>query len=525
MFDIVIANGDVVDGQKTARYRADVGVQKGRITAMGDLREASCRQRVDAGGRVVAPGFIDVHTHSDGWLLKTPCLLPKILQGYTTELLMADGMSYAPVCQETAPQWLFYLRGLNGLRLDEYRGWRTAADYLRQLDGRNVQNVAAHLPYANVRSLACGFGPRAADDFQARQIEHEVRRGMEEGAVGLSTGLDYIAQCHATTGELVRACAALAPFAAPYVTHLRYRLGPVPALREAVEIGRRAGVPVHVSHLKTSSPEVAEAWFGILEAASRDMDLTFDVYPYLPGSTLLSYFLPHEVWQHGPVAAMDRLRCPRIRRQLREGLEADDAGILEALDRIRIAWVPGRDHGCWHGKRLREFVTQSGLPAEDALCDLLIEERLAVLCVVDEGDDTPVDAWIAHPLGMIGSDGIYFPDGAVHPRVYGTAGRILGRCVRDRRLLSLEEAVWKLSGFPAQRFGLAGRGAVREGYAADLVVLDPATIRDQATFDDPHRPTIGITDVLVNGVAVVRDGQPVAGLSEPLPGRFLRRGE
>jgi len=519
VFDTIIRNGAIIDGTKRPRYLADIGLQGERISAIGELADAESATTIDASGLVIAPGFIDVHNHSDGWLLKTPHLSAKTLQGFTTELLMVDGISYAPVNEHTAEQWLFYLRALDGLRVDEYRGWQTWEDYMRQLDRANVQNSAAHLPYANIRSLVCGFGDRRVDDFQMRQIRYEIRRGMEAGAVGLSTGLDYIVQCYSTTDELVQACAAMADYGGIYVTHVRYKKGLLPAIREAIEIGRRAGVAVHISHLKFQEPYTHEQIFELLEEARREVDITYDAYPYQAGSTMLNYLMPYEAWQDGPLAALDRLARPETRTRFREGI----AAYRLDLEHIRIAWVGGKENAVHQGKTLAEFVRASGKEPADALLELLLEERLAVLCVMDEGDDELVSPFLQHDLFMLGTDGIYFPDGQVHPRMYGSVGRILGPCVRDKRLFTVEEAVAKLSAVPAARFKLLDRGVIRIGAFADLVVFDPNTIGDQATFDEPSRPTAGISHVLTNGTPIVRDAEPIAVDDRTnLPGRFLR---
>ena len=232
-------------------------------------------------------------------MLAMPHQTWKTSQGFTTEVLMADGISYAPVSEHNWRQWLYYLRVAQ--RPDARpttRGWQSLADYMGLLDGRNVQNAAFHVPYANVRALACGFGRTLPpDDFQMRQIRGEIRRGMEAGAVGLSTGLDYIEQHYATTDELVAACTAIEPFGGLYVTHVRYKTGLLPALREAIEIGRRAGVKVHISHLKGTTEQEVQEVLALLDRARREVDLSFDVYPYQRGSTMLNFLLPYEVWR------------------------------------------------------------------------------------------------------------------------------------------------------------------------------------------------------------------------------------
>lgn len=557
MFDLLIRNATVIDGTRAARFVADIGIQGDRIDSVGDLSTASARQVKDAAGLVAAPGFIDVHSHVDGWLLKSPHLLPKTLQGFTTEVLMADGISYAPVTPQTWRDWIFYLRALNGMALDEYSGWTSIAEFLDRIAGHNVQNVIAQVPYANVRSTACGWGRQRPDDFQMRSITREIRRAMEQGAVGLSTGLDYIVQCFATTDELVTACQPVAELGGLYVTHMRYKLGLMPALREAVEIARRSGTKLHISHLKASSPQAADEVLTFLDSdACRDIDLTFDVYPYQSGSTMLSYLLPYEVWDAGPIAAVERLRDPVIRERFSRGLIEHRVEI----DKIHIAWVGSKENSRHQGKLLSDYVESRRSSPADALADLLIEERLAVLLVVNEGDDPLVTPFLQHPKHMIGTDGILCGcvspmrasdrskgsasnnpspteaktndkppealrlEGRPHPRVFGSAGRVLGPLVRDVKLFSLEEAVHKLSGYAAERFGLKQRGAIKPGNFADLVLFDPNTITDQASYSEPLQPTTGMKSVLVNGTPIIEAGQPVPAdqLPKTLPGRHLR---
>jgi N-acyl-D-amino-acid deacylase len=342
---------------------------------------------------------------------------------------------------------------------------------------------------------------------------------MEQGAVGLSTGLDYIVECFATTDELVAACRAIAPYGGLYVTHIRYKAELMPALREAVEIGRRAGVAVHVSHLKGSTPQIVEQVLEFIDkVARREVDFSFDVYPYQSGSTMLSALLPYEVWEEGPTRAAERLRDPVILRRFAQGLRTYKA----PLDRVRLAWLAGKADKRHQGKPVLDYAKEMGASVEDALIALLLKEDLAVLMVVDEGDDSLVRPLLQHDLYMMGSDGIYFDDAPVHPRVYGSAGRLLGPCVRQWKLFSLEEAVHKLTGRPAHRFGARGRGILKEGNFADVVVFDPQRITDHATYAQPHRPTEGVEHVLVNGVPVIRDAKPIELLPTPLPGRWLR---
>lgn len=513
MFDLIIRNGMVIDGRNRPRYRADVGVQGERIGAIGDLRGAEAAQEIDATGKIVAPGFIDVHTHSDGWLLKEPHFFSKTSQGFTTEFLGLDGISYFPVDETTIREWIYYLRPLNGLQFDEYTGWQSIGNYMALLDGRTAQNVATFIPYANVRTLACGFGQRVPDDSQMFQIKRLIQQGMEEGAMGISTGMDYVDECFATTEELVAACQMMSPNGV-YVTHIRYLLGTLAGVEEAVEIGRRANVPVHISHLKTTDDAETEALLHYIDTvAVNEVDFSFDVYPYVPSSTMLQYLLPHEVWLAGPIAATKKLTDPQLRRRFARTL-ADTP-----LDGIHIAWVGSKQNSSYQGMLLSDYISSTGKSAADALCDLLIAEGMNVLLVFHLGDNRYVEPFLAHKRYMMGSDGIYQPDGVVHPRQFGSAARLLGYYVRERPLFSLEEAVYKLTGFPAQRFGLKSRGEILEGNFADLVVFAADVIADKATFTEPRQYSVGVESVVVNGNLILSEGTPV---HDVLPGRYLR---
>ena len=468
MIDLLIKNGTLIDGTGQPRFQADLAIQGDRIQQIGDFADAEAKQTIDATDKIVAPGFVDVHNHSDAWLLKKRNFTSKTRQGFTTEVIMADGISYAPVNAYTIYEWIHYLRALNGLRFEEYRGWESLADYMALLDGTTAQNSITHIPYANVRSMACGFGRQVADDYQMRQIQAEIEKGMDEGAVGLSTGMDYIVQCFASTDELVEACQVMAPYQGLYVTHMRYKKGIMPALKEAVEIGKRAGVPVHISHLKGTSPAMsAEILTYIDQVARQEVDFSFDVYPYLPGSTMLSYILPYEVWEDGSLAAVAKLTDPNIRAKVAANLAGS------GLETMVLSWVASKENSHHQGKRLADYIDELGLPPEDAVCNLLIEENLAVLMVAHHGDDALIEPFLRHDCYMMGSDGIYQEDGIVHPRQYGSAARVLGSCVREKQWLSLEAAVQKLSGYPAERFGLKDRGHLATGGFADMVVLMP----------------------------------------------------
>lgn len=527
MFDLVIKNGTIIDGSKAPAYRADVGIRGDRIVALEQLEAAESQQVIDASGKIVAPGFIDVHAHADGWLLKTQNFFSKTSQGFTTEVIMADGISYAPVNRHTSLEWLYYLRSLNGLCFEDYKGWESIADYMALLDRRTAQNSIPHVPYANVRTLVCGFGRLAPDDMQMKHIIAEIEKGMDAGAVGLSTGLDYIGQCHATTDELVEACRAIAPQQGLYVTHIRYKKGIMRGVKEAVEIGKRAGVPVHISHLKGQSQGQGriddELLTYIDRVATQEVDFSFDLYPYMSSSTMLHYLFPYEIWADGPFRVAEKLRQPLMRSRVATSLQSVD------LSSAVIAWVLSKQNSHHQGKSLRQYCADVGLPPAEACTNLLIEENLAVLLVFRLSNDDFVAPYLTHSHFMLGSDGIFQEDGYVHPRQYGSATRLIGPCVRDsakrpfgKKLFSLEEAIYKLSAFPATRFGLLGRGTLCEGNFADLVIFDPQTVSDQATLEQPQQFSTGIEHVIVNGVPIITDSQPIMDFPQRPPGRALR---
>lgn len=519
MYDLLLRNGTIIDGTGRERYTADLAVRGERIAIVGPVDAADAAAVIDASGLVVAPGFIDVHNHSDGWLLREPNFASKTLQGVTTEVLMSDGISYAPASPSLGREWFHYLRSLNGLQQADCRGCWSLEEYYEQFERRTAQNVVAQIPYANLRVLASGWNARKLDDRQRRAMRHMVEAGMASGAVGVSTGLDYVNQFHASTEEIVEVVSAAAPFDGLYVTHIRYKLGLIPAMREAVDIARRAGVKLHVSHLKADSREEADALLRYIDReAVNEVDLSFDVYPYLPGSTMLNSLLPYEAWDDGPLGVAAKLGDPAIR----ERFAFDLANVYKPqLERIRIAWTPSKANAIHQGRSLAEYIAAVGKSPVDALCDLLLEESLSVLCVFHRGDDLLVEPFLKHDKFMVGSDGIYQPDGPVHPRQFGSFPRMLGPIVRDRKWLTLEQAVRKATSIPAARFGLADRGEIRVGAFADLVVFDPATVADRATFDDPRQTPAGIDHVFVAGRQIVNAGKPLD-LAAQWPGRWLK---
>jgi N-acyl-D-amino-acid deacylase len=515
MFDVLITDGRVVDGTGTPWYRGDVAVTAGKIAAVGRLAGAEARTRLSAAGKVVAPGFIDTHVHGDLALLADPYHEPAVRQGVTTYLIGQDGVAMAPASPGTLDYMRRYTAGFSGIH-DVPQRWSSLAEYLALFDNRCAINVACLIPNGNVRMEVMGLADRPATPDEIGRMARLVREGMEQGAVGLSSGLDYIPSRYADTEELIALCRAIAPYGGVYVTHMR-RYDPegvLGSMDEVFRIGREADVAVHISHFNSR----AELVLPRLDAGrAQGIDVTYDLYCYLAGSTILGMIvLPPGVQQGGIDPTLARLRDPQVRAGLREAFGQTRA----PLGSIRLGFVAAERYRHLEGKNLQEAAELSGRPVEEFVCDLLAESAMAVGCVVphrnrDEGD---VAALLKHPAMMAGSDGI-FTGSHPHPRGCGCFARYLGHHVRDGSW-TLEQAVQHLAGFAAVKYGLKDRGYLRPGLAADVVVFDPDAIADRSTYDDGRRLAAGVSHVLVNGQVVMRDGERTA----HLPGRALRRG-
>ncbi len=519
MFDLVLAGGRVVDGTGSPWFRADVGVRGDRIAAVGALERAETRQRLDVRGRVVAPGFIDTHVHGDLALLADPLHEPAIRQGVTTYLLGQDGVAMAPASPATLAYVRRYTAGFSGT-FEVPARWASLAEYLACFDRRTALNVACLIPNGNIRLEVLGLDPRPPTAEELGRMQRLVTEAMEQGAVGLSSGLDYIPSGYAETAELVALCRAIAPFGGLYVTHMR-AYGPDrvrEAMAEVFRIGREAEVAVHISHFNSRADLVLPD----LEAArAAGVDVTYDLYGYLAGSTILAMVaLPPWVQEGGPDATLRRLRDPAVRARLAAAPE----GPRGAIEDVRLSFVAAPAYRAYEGRTLAAAAREAtGRDDREALmgfvADLLIASDLAVGCVVPHRQRTEADvqALMRHPAMMGGSDGI-FTGGRPHPRGYGCFARFLGHYVREARVWTLEEAVQHLAGHPARRLGLADRGLVRPGMAADLVVFDPERIADRATYEDGRRLAEGVEHVFVNGEAVLLHGVRTAAR----PGRALR---
>ena len=516
MLDLLIRGGRVIDGAGNPWYRADVGIARGRIEAVGRLHHEPAKRVIDAEGLFVCPGFVDMHTHSDLQLLANPAHEAKVYQGVTLEVLGQDGLSYAPVTDDVLEQ----LRGQLAAWNDDPPGfdwsWRTVGEYLDRLDADGIAVNAAYLaPHGTIRMCSMGFEDRAPTGDELAHMKLLLAAALDQGAVGLSTGLTYTPGMYADDDEIVALLEVVRGHGGYYTPHHRnYGRRALEAYADCIEIARRSRVPLHLAHAHLGYPinqgRAPELLALIDQARDDGIEVTLDTYPYLAGSTYLHAFLPS--WMHvgGSAATIERLRDPSLRERLRA--EMEDQG-SDGFHEIPMDWsvivVDGRP--------VTESAAAAGARSIDYVCELLVERNLGVSCIAHTGDEENVRATMAHWSHTVGSDGILVGD-RPHPRGWGTFARYFAVYVRELGILSWEQAVRKMTSLPAQRLGFPDRGLLRPGMAADVTCLDPETIRDTATYEEPRRQPEGIAYVLVNGVVVVDDGRHTGALA----GRALR---
>jgi N-acyl-D-amino-acid deacylase len=481
---------------------------------------------IDATGHVVAPGFIDMHSHGGLVMLAEPRHEPKVRQGVTTEVIGVDGNSYAPfTSQADLDDFLTLNAGLDG-RPELAYDWRTVADYLARFDRRVAVNVAYLIGNSALRIAAIGWDEVAADGPAMDRQRALLREGMEDGAMGLSSGLDYPPGAYATTDELAELLAEARRLGGIYHTHVRYDLGDrfLDPFREAIEIGRRGGGPVHITHFyhRQTFPGTPDQMLALVDdARAEGLDVTFDLYPDEYASTRLLVMLPPWIQAGGVARLRERLADRAARSRMRDELAIRGrsyAGTTPWGD-LRLGAFATPDHRRWEGRSLADYMAETGFDPTDAICELLLAEDLRVNQVTPGPHKPGMVPFFRHRDSMIGTDGVLIADRPA-PRTFGSFPRVLGEFVREEGLTSLEEAVRKMTSAPAARLGLADRGLLRDGMLADIVVFDPVTVRSRATYEEPCRFPAGIPHVLVNGVPVVRDG----GHTGALPGRALRQG-
>jgi N-acyl-D-amino-acid deacylase len=525
--DLLIEGGVLVDGTGSPGFGGSVGVIGDRLVVLrGDTSVHRAARRIDARGRVIAPGFIDLHSHSGVMVMADPRHEPKVRQGVTTEVIGVDGNSYAPF--RSADDLRAFARlnaGLDGLP-DIAWDWGSVASYLGRLDRACSVNLAFLVGNSALRIDAIGWDDVPADARALDRMRALLREAMEAGAFGLSSGLDYPPGSFASTAELVALTAEAARNGGFYHTHVRYPLGDrfLDPFREALDIGRGAEGPVHITHLyhRPIYPGPLEALIGLVEEArAGGLDVTWDTYPYEWASTRLLIQLPQWVQAGGPDATLERLES----REMRERMRSEMAALARAYANddpyanIRLGYLATPQYAPWEGRTVAELARETGVDAVDAICDLLIAEDLRPNQVTSGPTTDSLPPFLAHPLSMVGSDSTFVGE-RPSPRTYGTFPRILGEFVREKRVMPLEQAVRKMTATPAARLGLADRGLLRDGMKADLVVFDPDTVSATATYEEPRSYPVGIDWVIVNGEVVVAEDEHTGAL----PGLVLRRG-
>ena len=526
--DTLIRNGTVIDGTGGLRYQADVGLADCRIAAVGELDDAQAGRVVDAAGLVVCPGFIDMHSHSDVTLLDDPGGESKAFQGVTTEVTGNCGFSPFPI-GPSGPEGA----GDPDMASIYPWNWKDLDGWADALESSGISiNVAPQVGHSSIRS-AVGLRDNrrpTADELEA--MRRLVAESIEQGAFSFSTGLTVAPSMYGDTEEVVALAEAMSPFdGAFYATHARLWAGNhVKAVEEAIEIGRRAGVPVQYSHMAIIDPR----YFGtgdemvrsIEQAHDEGLDATYDVYPYTAAGSHLAQMVPMWLQDGGESAMLRRLRDPETRRRALDDLRQGFFGGLPwKFDTYVISYVKTEANSGVVGKSVEQIAVERGQDPHETFLDLIEEEDNHVGAVVHNRVESDVRFFLTHPLAMIGSDGNAISPNGVHagekphPRFYGTYPRILGRYVREQSLMSLETAVHKMTGMPAERLKLTDRGRVAEGAIADLVAFDPDSVIDHSTFDDPHQLSEGVRHVFVQGEAVISDGSHTGAR----PGRVVRR--
>jgi dihydroorotase/N-acyl-D-amino-acid deacylase len=519
-FDLVIANGRVVDGTGAPWFRADVGVRGDRIAAIGDLAAAPTKRRVDVHGDFVAPGFIDMLGQSEMFVLVDNRLESKVRQGITTEIT-GEGVSVAPIDDALVAEQKGFLDRFK-LTID----WRDLAGYRARFEkNKSAINLGTYVGAASVRGVVLGLGDVAPTPAQLARMESLADAAMAQGALGLSTALIYPPGSYAKTPELVALAKIAAKHGGVYATHMRNEGNEESAaLDEVFTIAREAKIPVEIFHLKAAGKrnwgKLKEAVAKIERARAEGLDVTVDMYPYVAASNNLSANVPTWAADGGVDRMIARFHDPALREKIKKQLWDSDA---EAAEDILLASCVAPELGKYMGKRLAQAAREMNKSPEDALLDIVEADRGLTMVVRFLMNEEDVTFGLSQPWVSLGVDNPGqatdgpFAHELAHPRGFGAAPRLLGVYAREKRLFSMEEAVRKMTSLPARRMRLADRGVLRPAMIADVTVFDPAKIKDRATFEAPLAYSEGVSWVVVNGVIVLEDGK----LTAERPGRFV----
>ncbi|MBS7619300.1 D-aminoacylase [Candidatus Bathyarchaeota archaeon] len=519
MLDILIKNGVIIDGTGNPWYKAEVGIKEGKIIQVGRI-DKPAEKVLDASGLVVAPGFIDTHSHSDLMLLAEPLAKQKIMQGVTTEVIGQDGLGEAPLSDEMVSDWRKYLSGLNG-NPDLDWDWKTFSEYLSKIEeAKPSTNVASLVGHGNLRMIVIGMENRKPSPTQLGEMKSLLDEAMRQGAFGLSTGLIYPPCTYSETSELVELCKVASLHKGIFVIHMRDEGDKLlESIEEVIRVGREANIPVHISHFKASGErnwgKAGLALQALYVARRQNIDVTADQYPYTAGSTFLSSLLPTWVHEGGTEAMLKRLIEEDARKRVVTELSSSRRGSDWGWSSVYVTAVKTQMNKRFEGKSLGEIASIKKMTPMEALIDLVIEEENEATMVSFSMSEDDVRTIMKSHLTMVCTDGILL--GKPHPRAYGSFPRVLGKYVREG-VIRLEEAVKKMTSTPATRFGLLDRGLIRPGMCADVTIFNPEKIADMATYQDPVQFPQGIEYVIVNGKVTVQNGMHLGTRA----GRILR---
>ncbi len=528
-YDLVLSNGKIIDGTGNPWYKADIGIKEGKIESIGNLQNESAERFIDAENLVISPGFVDIHTHSDGSPFHTPEADSHIYQGITTDVIGNCGGSWAPMSD--------FLKENSKNMAEEYDikfEWNTFGEYLSKLDSLKTSiNIVPQVGQATIRLAVMGMENREPTKQELESMKGHVAEAMEAGAFGISTGLWYAPSGFAKTNEIIELAKVAAEYGRIYSTHMRGEGDPlIEAVEEAIEIGEKANIPVQISHHKAMGMrnwgKVHDTMRMMEEARERGVDVNPDIYAWVANGTGLTAMFPHWVHDGGRDAIIKRLKDKETREKIKkdmiEGIPGWESLVSECgWDRMMITRCPNNEH--YEGKRIQELADEKGVDAYDFAFDLCIEEECRVGLVIFSISEEDAMFLMNHPLSMIASDSSSIsPRGLIgrgkpHPRNYGNAAKFLGTYVRDKKLMPLEQGIRKITSLPARKIGLKDRGVIIEGLMADLVVFDPGTIASNAEYGDPHHYPTGVHYVIVNGEIVVENGKH----TNKFPGKILRK--
>ncbi len=539
MLDIKIINGKVIDGTGREGFSGDVGIKDDRIISVGDLTDIESKVLIDAKGKVVSPGFIDMHSHSDLAIVYDHHANARIYNGVTTEVIGNCGIGVAPVNPEKRKLLVDYLgtRLIGSIPVQIELPWNSFKDYLNYVSSIEPGvNIAPLLAQGAVRISEMGFSNEKPTKEELVNMKNRVREAMEEGALGMTSGLVYLPGEYTLTEELIELSKELRNYGGYYTSHIRNEGDKVfESVEEAINIGKGAGVPVHISHLKL----IGENVFGkadmllkrIDEAAKEGVDVSFDVYPYNAGQTSLSALLPPWCFEGGVGNLIERLHDKSIREKIRKDIEVGIPGwqnfAKAAGDwkKVVIATVSNESNKWLEGKSIDEISKIQEKDDFDTVFDIIVEENGRVQIVVELMRNEDMEKILTHKNAMIGSDSMclstegILSSGKPHPRAFGTHARVIAKFVNEKRLLTLEEAVKKMAYLPAKRTGIKERGLIKENYYADIIIFDPDEIEDKGTYIDPKQYSVGMDTVIINGRVVMAEGKRL----EVFPGRVLSR--